>query len=247
MGLEKKESALLDVLYRGGPQNTSALAYEARLPRVTAMRFLKKLRARGFVSRQTLKREVCWSLMRPELILRRAERIFANTPAFAAKDILHLSEIGSVTVFRGPEEMLESNQKFLVAHPGERLYSIEPNGIWKYFAKVPVKEWVHLNSLIKQKNIIVETLIESGFQEVLGEHIDKSLEESFLSLIHEVWVLPRGTLDSATELLIFRDEAFFYDWSQFVCVSVKNPSSVRLLKGMFQLLKETAEPYRHSR
>jgi DNA-binding MarR family transcriptional regulator len=236
LGVNKKEQQLLDALYKKGVLNTMELAFEAKVPRVTAMRLLKILRERGFVARQTLLNEVRWSLVRPELHIKRLQKIFTDMPGTSAKNALPLSDIASVSVYRGAHELLESNRAFFAGHPGERLYAIEPNGIWKHFAKVPQDEWVHVNKILKQKKIIVELIVEADYKKSLT-HVKESLQDSFLDLAAETYLVPPGALHSSTEICIFRDSALLLDWEQLVGVEIKNPSTVHLLKGMFTLLK----------
>ncbi|MBY0472934.1 helix-turn-helix domain-containing protein [Patescibacteria group bacterium] len=235
LGIKKKEQRLLDVLHKKGTLNTMELAFEAKVPRVTVMRLLKNLKERGFVARQTLLNEVRWSLVRPELLVKRIEKTFSNMPG-NSKNTLPLSDIASVHVYRGPHELLESNKKLFAAHPGERIYSIEPNGVWRHIAKVPAQDWVHLNKLLKQKKIIVELLIEEGYESYF-KSIERPLQESFFALVGETYIFPKNLMRSSTEVLIFRDSALFLDWEQFVAVEIKNSSTVAMFKGMFSLLK----------
>ncbi|MCX6819947.1 MAG: hypothetical protein NT019_01505 [Candidatus Adlerbacteria bacterium] len=237
LGLKKKEQRLLDALHKKGVLNTMELAFEAKLPRVTAMRLLKILRERGFVARQTLLNEVRWSLVRPELHIKRLQKIFADMPGSSGKTTLPLSDVAQVTVFRGADEMYQTNVKFLAAHAGERLYAIEPSGMWRHIVQVPVEKWLHVNHLIGQKKIVVEAIVEEDFEIQIYKYANKYLLESLTGLTSELHSIPKGYLKSSTEVLIFRDQALFLDWEQLVGVEIKNSSTVHLLKGMFTLLK----------
>lgn len=239
LGISEKEHSLLNSLHKIGHQNTRELAFNAKVARVTAIRLLRGLHKRGFVSKQTLRTEVRWYLTRPDLILKRFAGLFENVEGIKTAS-LPLSEIANVTVFKGPQEMFESNKKFLVAHAGERLYSIEPSGIWKHVNQIPAKDWVHLNSLLMQKKVVIETMVEEDAKAHMQRHIDPTYAQSFLDLSNEFHVLPKGFLNSSTEIVIFRDQAFFLDWEQLVGVEIKNPSTIKLLKGMFELLKRAS-------
>ncbi len=241
LGIKKKEQRLLDALHKKGTLNTMELAFEGKVPRVTTMRLLKNLRERGFVVRQTLLNEVRWSLMNPELQVKRLQKVFADMPGSSQKTTLPLSDVAKVTVFRGAEEMYETNVKFLIAHAGERLYAIEPSGMWRHIVKVPVQKWLHVNRLMGEKKIVVEAIVEEDFEKQITKYADIALMESLTGLANELSVIPKGYLDSSTEVLIFRDQALFLDWEQLVGVEIKNPSTVHLLKGMFSLLKSQSK------
>lgn len=236
LGVSDKEFSLLEVLNREGSLNTSALAYHASLPRVTTMRILKTLKERGFVARKTQSREVVWSIVDPRLLEKRLVNMFGDV--HDSQKITHPSEVGSLTIYRGEKEMLESNERMLAAHPGERILSINPNGIWKHFEGASLEAWEDLNALFKKKNILIEIVLEEGFEQhmvVLGP----SLIKSFFSLGIDIRVVKAGFLDSATEILMFRDQILFTDWAHLVAVEIKNPSTVRVMKAMYRLLQES--------
>lgn len=242
LGLSIKEHQLLDTLHKKGPLNTMELSFEAKVARVTAMRLLRTLKVRGFVARQTLTNEVRWSLVSPELQVKRLQKLLADMPGSSAKTTLPLSDVAKITIFRGGEEMYETNVQFLTAHAGERLYAIEPSGLYRYILQVPLKKWIHVNSLIKQKKIVIESIVEDDFEAEVSKHADRALAKSFMDTVSEVYVVPKGFLNSSTEVLIFRDQALFLDWEQLVGVEIKNPSTVKILKGVFELLKQSSRP-----
>ncbi|MEK7098584.1 MAG: hypothetical protein AAB908_01645 [Patescibacteria group bacterium] len=124
LAIGKKENALLGALQKHKTLNTRTLSFEAGVPRVTAIRLLRQLWKRGFVSRQVLKLETRWALISPQLMSKRLVREIEST---ATHKEIALSDVASVSVYRGAKEMLASNQKILVAHTGERLFCIEPN------------------------------------------------------------------------------------------------------------------------
>jgi sugar-specific transcriptional regulator TrmB len=238
LGLSEKESGLVDVLHKKGSLNTSSLASESRLPRVTAMRILKALHERGFVTRKEKGKEALWELVSPVELESRLASVFNNSSAFSKSNI-NLSEVGSLTVYRGAKEMLESNRKLLIAHAGERLLTIEPNGIWKHFGRIASHEWESLNRAVKEKQIQIEMVVEEGFELALKEEVDPGIEESFLSLAVDIRVVPARVLDSSTEIIIFRDLILFMDWGHLVAVEVKNPSTTRVIKAMFRMLQKS--------
>ena len=86
-------------------------------------------------------------------------------------------------------------------------------------------------------------LVEEGYKSSL-QHVELPFQESFLSLAVETRVFPKGLLHSSTEVLIFRDSALFFDWEQLVVVEIKNPSTVQIFKGMFNVLKLQSCPVR---
>lgn len=242
LGLSNKEQRLLDALQKQGPQNTTLLAQRASLPRVTALRILSTLRERGFVVRQKGRRAVEWSLVKPALLEKRLVNLFRNTQAHNKN--IELSEIGSVTIYYGVAEMLESNRRLLIAHSGERVLAVEPNGIWKHFPQDYTELWKHLNQLFKQKQILIEMVTEEGFEKVLQQQVDPGLQESFLSLAVDIRVVRGRILDSTTEILIFRDQILFTDWADLVGVEIKNPSTVRVIKAMYRLLQASGRTHK---
>ncbi|GEM_PF-5609656 len=242
LGLTQKESKVLRVLNVQGTLNTSVLAYQASIPRVTTMRILNMLHKRGFVARKKHGRMVEWALVNPALLEKRLAHLFEESGVFNKSNI-GLSEVGSLTIYRGVEEMLESNRKMLVAHAGERVLAVEPNGIWKHFPKDQSDSWKHLNLLFKQKQILIEMVTEEGFEKVLKKEVSPDIEETFLSLAVDIRVVPAGVLDSATEVLIFRDQILFTDWAERVAVEIKNPSTVRVVKAMYRMLQKNGRKY----
>ncbi|MEK7614592.1 MAG: helix-turn-helix domain-containing protein [Patescibacteria group bacterium] len=243
LGLTSKESGLLGVLNKKGTLNTSALAHRSSLPRVTAMRILNKLQKRGFVTRQEKRRAVAWSLVNPVLLEKRLAHLFEKSGVFN-KSSIGLSEVGSLTIYRGVEEMLESNRKMLVAHAGERVLAVEPNGIWRHFPKDQSDAWRHLNLLFKQKQILIEMVTEEGFESILKKEVSPDIEETFLSLAVDIRVVPAGVLDSTTEILIFRDQMLMTDWADRIAVEIKNPSTVRVVKAMYRMLQKNGRKYK---
>ncbi len=243
LGLSEKESKLLDVLGKYGPLHTSALAYHASLPRVTTMRILKILLERGFVVRKEESRAVVWSLVDPALLEKRLVHLFEIPGVFKRRNI-GLSEVGNLTIYRGVTGMIESNERMLIAHAGERVLAIEPNGIWKHFGAVQSDDMLTLNLLWKEKQILIEMIAEEGFEKIIDEQINPELGKSFLSLATDIRVVPQGMLDSATEVLIFRDQILFTDWAYLVGVEIKNPSTVRVMKAMFRMLQNNGRKYK---
>ncbi|MDB5187914.1 MAG: hypothetical protein JWO50_434 [Candidatus Kaiserbacteria bacterium] len=236
LNLSKKELAVLKILHKKGPINTTELAFESKIPRVTTIRIARKLWRRGFIARQTLRREIKWSEVDRETIQKRLmTQVETSTVTLGGKEI-ELSEVASVTTYYGADAMLESNKKLLVAHAGEKFCSIEPNGMWKHMAKVSPKEWQELNNIYKNKGVMVDMVLEEGFEKAIGI-VDKELKSSFFSLASEVRVIPEGIVSSSTEVLIFRDQALFMDWEQYIAIEIKNPSTVKLIKGMFKALQ----------
>lgn len=139
--------------------------------------------------------------------------------------------------------MIESNRNILKAHPGERVLAIEPNGIWKYFAKIDPGPIHQLNLLWKEKKILVEMVAEEGFEGFMADNVDNRVEQSFLSLAVDIKIVPQGTLDSATEILIFRDQMLLLDWAHSVAVEIKNPSTLRVIRAMFRTLQASGRGY----
>jgi DNA-binding MarR family transcriptional regulator len=242
IGISRKESVLLDTLYTKGSQNTSELAYNTSLPRVTVMRLLKNLRNRNLVKRKEKSREVVWKIENAHDLSERFNKLFGGS-INAREHNIALSEVGRLTIYRGMEEMLESNRILLAAHPGERILAIEPNGIWKHFSLGSAGEWSEINKLFKQKQILIEMVVEDGFDSVLSKSIPLDLQNTYLSLAVEIRVVPSGVLDSATEILIFRDQVLFTDWAHNVAVEIKNPSTVRVIKAMYRMLQKNGRPY----
>lgn len=243
LGLSPKEGRLIEALHKHTVLNTSELAHHTSLPRVTTMRLLKGLLARGFVSRKEKGKFVLWSTVTKDVFKKQFDSLFdsgKDTHFFAAE----LSEVGSLRLYHGIEAMIESNRRMLVAHPGERVLAVEPNAIWKHFAKVQSKEVHELNLLWGTKKILVEIVAEEGFEEVIKSHIAPDIESSFLSLAIDIRVVPKGVLDSSTEILIFRDQVLFLDWAHLVAVEIQNPSTTRVLKAMFRMLQKSGRSYR---
>lgn len=242
LGLAPKESKILSALNEQGALNTSVLAHQSSLPRVTTMRILNALQKRSFVMRRKKSKEVVWSLINPILIEKRLARLFEVSGVFNKSNI-SLSEVGSLTIYRGAEEMLESNRKILISHAGERVLAVEPNGIWKHFPKDQSDSWEHLNLLFKRKQILVEMVTEEGFENILKKEVSSGIKETFLSLAVDISVVPAGVLDSATEILIFRDQILFTDWADRVAVEIKNPSTVRVVKAMYRMLQKNGRKH----
>ncbi len=239
LGISEKEQKLLGVLARQDGLNTCAVAEEANVPRVTTLRILSRLYKRGLVSRRARGREVLWSALHPPVIEANFMELFAANSAVSPAT--SLSEVGSLTVFRGMEGIMETNRRILSAKVGERFLAIEPNGIWQYVKQSPQDAWTHLNKLFRQKNILVEMIAEAGFEKHL-EETDPEMRRTFLDLITDIRVVPERLLDSATEILIFRDQIFFIDWAHEVAIEIKNPSTMRVMHAMFRVLQQSGKP-----
>jgi len=237
LGLNDKEVLLLETLHKQGALNTSVLSYEASLPRVTTMRILKTLKDRGFVTRYTKKREVVWSLVEQKALEKRFAGLFGDSTD--SQKTTELSEVGSLVIYRGVEEIIAGNEKILATHKGERLLAIEPNGIWKHVSRTPQESITHLNKRFKEKQILIEIVVEEGFEKAIAESVDPELAETFLALAVDVRVVPARFLDSATEVLLFRDQVLFVDWAHLVAVEIKNPSTIRVMRAMYRLLQES--------
>lgn len=241
LGLSKKEAALLKAVEKS-VLNTSEISTKAGLPRVTALRLLTALHARGFVARHKAAREVRWSLVSPKLTRKRLELGLEEREKTAFGKLIPLSDIASVSIYRGHHEMLLSNQKFIQSgRAGERLYCIEPNAIWRHVAKVPAADWVHLNRLLKQKQIIAEIILEPGYEKALG-HIESLLSESFFAISKDTRVMPAEIMQTPVEILIFRDQALLADWEQLIAVEVTSASMVKALKGLFVTIQNISRP-----
>lgn len=240
LGVSDKEFALLEVLHKEGAQNTSALSYSSSLPRVTTIRILKTLKERGFVTRHTRSREVVWSAVDSRVLEKRFGTLFAD--GVDTQKTTELSEVGSLVVYRGIDAILESNQKILNTHKGERLLAIEPNGIWKHVSGTQQEVITHMNRRFKEKQILIEMVVEEGFEKAIAESIDPQLAETFLALAVDVRVVPARFLDSSTEILMFRDQILFVDWANLVAIEIKDPSTARIMRTMYRLLQESGRP-----
>jgi hypothetical protein len=241
LGLSSKELQLLKVLEKS-TFNTSEVSIKAALPRITALRLLTRLHKRGFVSRHKAAREVRWSLVSPKLVHKRLELGQEEREKTAFGKLIPLSDIASVSIYRGHHEMLLSNQKFIQSgHAGERLYCIEPNAIWKHVAKVPAADWVHLNGILKQKQIIAEIILEPGYEKALG-YVEDLLSESFFAISKDTRVMPAEVMQTPVEILIFRDQALLADWEQLIAVEITSASMVKTLKGLFITLQNISTP-----
>ncbi len=236
LGISEKESVLLDVLMKEGSCNTSLLSSIVKAPRITVRRTLIGLHKRGFVTRKEKAREIEWKSINEKKFRERIGEAFElSTRAYM--EPIGLSDVGSLIIYRGEKEMHESNAKLLGMHAGERVFSIEPNGIWRHFARVPLTEWNELNILVKKKQIVFETVLEEGFDTVIRKEAGIDIEHSFLSIPHDIRVVPARVLDSSTEVLIFRDQVLFMDWEHQVAIEIKNPSTTRVIKAMFRMLQ----------
>ncbi len=242
LGIDNKEARILDVLSSTAGTNTVAVAEKSFIPRITTRRILQKLVSRGLVTRTKLKQSINWTLVSPTVFEKKIASIFQDSDLFHTRNI-GLSEVGSLNIYRGVKEMIESNRKILIAHTGERVLAIEPNGIWKHFAKIDPEPVHQLNLLRKEKQILIEMVAEEGFKEVIGNIVHPNVINSFMSLAVDIKVVPAGTLDSATEILIFRDQLLFMDWAHLVAVEVKNPSTLRVIKAMFRTLQSSGYDY----
>ena len=198
LGLTEKESRLLDVLNKQGALNTSELAYRASLPRVTTIRILKALKERGFVVREEKSRMVVWSLVDPRLLEKRFVNLFESL-GVSKNHKIELSEVGDLTIYRGAQGMIESNERMLIAHAGERVLAIEPNGLWKHLTTVQSGDMHKLNLAWKEKKILIEMIAEEGFEKIINDQINPELGQSFLALATDICVVPSGLLDSATD------------------------------------------------
>lgn len=241
LGLNKKESKIVETLYKHDTLNTSALAYKAAIPRVTTIRLLEKLHARGFVVRVEKNRSVEWTLTNPKQIEKRLLGIFANlqTP----QQHIPLSEVSSLSVYYGIDAILESNKKMLKTKAGGRILAIEPNGMWKHFPHESSPSWEKLNKLFKQKNITVDLIVEEGFNAILEKEIHTGHTESFFDLVTTVRVVRSGVLDSSTEILIFQDQVLFTDYTNLTAVEIKNPSTVRVIRAMYHMMYDKGRNY----
>lgn len=236
LGIGGKEEKLIAVLFKNGWQNTTLVAIEAGIPRVTALRILGRLKKRGFVTSRARGRAVEWSAVPPADIEKNLIKLFVTDEYVSSPATL--SEVGSLTIFRGAEGIIETNRRIINAAMGERLLAIEPNGIWKYVAKSSQDTWTHLNTLFKEQKIQVEMITEEGFEQHLGI-VNPELRHTFLDIITDISVVPERLLDSATEILLFRDQIFFIDWAHEVAVEIKNPSTMRVMRAMFRVLQES--------
>ncbi len=238
LGLSKEEGQILDLLSESGPLNTSIIADSVRIPRITTRRILMGLHGRGFVYRREERRGVIWAAKGLNKVRESMSAAFGLS-VLGSMEPISLSEVGDLTLYRGEREMYASNMKLLSLSAGERVLTVEPNGIWKHFAKAPADEWQSLNKLVKEKNIILEVIVEEGFERELGTHVAPKVSETFLALSHDLRVVPSGMLDSATEVIIFRDVVLFLDWAHWIGVEIKNPSTVRVVRAMYRLLQSS--------
>jgi len=242
LGLSDKEIKILGVLESEEKLNTVTVAERSNAPRITTRRILQRLVDRGLVVRAKRGRSVWWTLVSPAKFESKVATIFKDSGVFLTSHI-GLSEVGSLTIYRGVEEMIESNRNMLIAHPGERVLAIEPSGLWKYFAKIDPVPIHQLNLLLKEKQILIEIVAEEGFDQILTDSVDTGVGQSFLSLAVDIKVVPPGTLDSATEVLIFRDRLLLMDWAHLVAVEIKNPSTLRVIRAMFRTLQSSGWEY----
>lgn len=241
LGLSGKELRLLKVLEKS-PLNTSEAAKKAALPRVTVLRLLSGFYKRGLIVRHKAAREVRWSLVAPKLVRKRLELSQEERERTAFGKLIPLSDIASVSVYKGYHEMLLSNQKFLqTGQAGERFYCIESNAIWRHVAKTPTADWVHLNNLLKQKKIFAEILIEPGYQKALG-FVEGKLTDSFFAISKDTRVLPAELMQAPIEIMIFQDKALIADWEQLIAVEITSASMVKALKGLFVTLQNISRP-----
>ncbi len=242
LGITEKESIFLDVLIKSGSQNTSSLSMKVKIPRITVRRILMGLHERGLVTRRKKSREIEWKSIDEKKLREKIGEAFGLSPRTNMEPI-GLSDMGSLIIYRGEKEMHESNAKLLGMHPGERVLSIEPNGIWRHFARVPLAQWSELNILIKKKQIIFETILEEGFETVIQKEAGAAIEHSFLDIPSDIRVVPARVLDSSTEVLILRDQILFMDWEHQVAIEIKNPSTTRVIKAIFRMLQQSGRSY----
>ncbi len=241
LGLSGKELQLLKALEKS-TLNTSEASTKATLPRVTSLRLLTSLYKRGLVARHKASTEVRWSLVAPKLVRKRLELGQEEREKTAFGKLIPLSDIASVSIYKGYHEMLLSNQKFLHSgHPGERFYCIESNAIWRHVANTPAADWAHLNNLLKQKQIFAEILIEPGYEKALG-HVEDLLTDSFFAISKDTRVMPAEIMQAPIEIMIFQDRALIADWEQLIAVEVTSASIVKALKGLFLTLQSISKP-----
>lgn len=250
LGVDVRAARLLNHLAKEPGLSTSALARLAKVPRVTTLRVLCSLQKRSLVTRKKVAREVQWFALSAEELRNKTVDVL-GVPPTDEKGVLGfrlpLSEVGALTVYRGLAEILASNKKLQLAHAGERVLAIEPNGVWKHFPQQEMAVWVDLNVEFQKNNLIIEMVTEEGFDTEIRHCASEQFSSSVYGLAKDIRVVRAGFLDSATEVLLFRDQALFIDWAHVVAVEIKNPSTVRVLRAMFRLLQASGRPYHVTR
>lgn len=240
LGLAAKESDLLRVLQKGS-LNTSGAAKAAKLPRVTALRLLSGLWKRGFIGRHKQKREVSWSPIGRALMRKRLELALDEESPGRFNKTVPLTDLSNVLLYKGLSELLASNQKMLASHPGERVYFIEPNAIWKHAARIPPSEWVRLNKMLKQRNIIAEVVVEEGYENILSQY-GGDWSESFFALADDVRVMPKNSMPSPVEIIVVKDRVILADWEQLAGIEIVSSSVVKAFRGLFAALQSVSRP-----
>lgn len=229
LNLQPAEVAVLRAL-GAGPQFGSSLQRHTAIPRATLDRTLRSLRERGLIRKQE------WSPKRGRWLLK------------PVTEIRILSSFGStasgseVFIYEGKEQLLNATLRFIETHAGERAFAIQSNKTWDTWAtRLSREDFNKVNSLLRKKMVIMETVLPEDFAEYDLERRDQALANGYQERPSITHIIPKEFFNFYSDLTICRDAVFVMNWRDNLGIEIRNADLVSLFSSLFKYLQATGE------
>lgn len=247
LGLDKDEALILQKLHTK-PFKIAEISKETNIARTSLYYMLPRLESRGFIRQVKQGKKLLWEKDRNikdtyekalgSLVNAEEQNISLNT----------FSNETKVSVLK-KEKMLQIFEDIANLPSRTRIYGIQPDtSFLQAIEYISFEDLLRINTIIKQKSIIVEGIIHErsidSMENLFSKNDLKRFLESFGGRSADTVTLPPNYLEKTiSEVYLYNNTVALINWKNEFAIKIQNKDIYDLLKAMFDSTKYMLNKY----
>ncbi len=226
------------------PESVTCLAKNAKVPRTSTEKVLKRLVFLGFAIGKKVhnKKRHLYSRASLQSINEIVEsfRLDLLGSKVINKIGVKVSEECLVNIYSGREGIINSLKHMLSIRSHERVYGVQgADSLADWVQYLGEKEVVNLHSIIKQNNIIIVSLRSGKLKKEVADK-NRKIKESFKDRLSQSHSIPDKFFHEKLSIYVFKDTILFIDLKSETAIElVHKPSASGFLKLINFVLTKT--------
>jgi len=248
LGLSAAENRLLKTL-QSGEFSVTDLSKTTKIKRTSLYPLLKKLKARGLVTTRRHGRRHRWHATSKQ---RLQTKLFSLAHHHEVTEETGDQIVGIIPsqnseyhVYHGRAKLVQIYEEIGHLPRHTRLYGIQPNvSALSVMKKFPYDRLVQLNQNIKDREIIVEGVLQENFLDYWSSHLKKQevkrwhqLMKAYSGRLAVTTYVPADQLNFNSEIMFYENVVIIANWQDLTAAVIKNQAITGIMTELFESLK----------
>jgi hypothetical protein len=247
LGLAKKDYLVFLALQKG-TYSVSALARLTDQSRTSLYPRLQRLHARGLITPTHSGKRTLWrAISSPKLKAKLFSLAHAQEDGEEVGDQMVgiiPSQLSEYKVYVGLKKLVQIYEDLGQLPRHTRLYAIQPNtSAYSVMKRFPFKSLVAINQHIKDRQIIMEVVLQENFLDYYTKRLKKEgkkvkdILEAYGGRLGVTTYVPGDRLNFDSEIMFYNNVVIIANWQDLVAVVIKNEQIAGLMIEFFESLK----------